>query len=339
MIGILGVIGRTDHIRVFELSEVLKAPSNSSLRPKAKSKAKYYNSYEKNFLILPDEKTLVGRGKSGCLQFEVVPGKEAVVEIDQGEAHTMVFNPSLNSLLVGYGTRRVSQFEKDSSGVLKKQMDYKHIGVGWVQASDCSGDIAVVGGSEGKITFIHMRRREVLQRGVQTALANIESLQFCRVSQTEMHLVVSGFDLDYSNSKTDLFDVSELFPLPKTDNIVEHLESKLTQQIKKHDLLNQQIHKLTTELQNEKQSKNRVLQENMQLRKTIQLANMVKQKAKRDAISQIATSNLDKLKLQTPKLNQQLQKMQENPKPQESIPMLEHTNHIHESPKYAQSFK
>ena len=139
--------------------------------------------------MLPNQKTLVGESQSESLQIEDISSKEAPVIIDEKRPFTMIFNRKINSLLAGYRNACVSQFERDSSGVMKKQKEYGDVGVGWVYASDCSGDIAAVGGSKGFIQLIDMKRRELLGERMETAIGNILSLQFCRVSKNEMHLL------------------------------------------------------------------------------------------------------------------------------------------------------
>ena len=198
-------------VSVFELSDIFKVPSNSTVKPKFKSRGKYQSIFENNFLLLPDGKTFIG-GKSDSLKSEDITGKQGPMRIDKGnKIFTMGFNPKINSVLVGFANKWVSQYGRDSSGVMKMLRNYKDVGVGDVFASDIAGDIAVVGGQHGKITFINMQTRTLLQKGIQTAIKQIWSLKFCRISETEMHLIVGGRGKDYSDSKTDLFDVSSLF--------------------------------------------------------------------------------------------------------------------------------
>ena len=125
----------------------------------------------------------------------------------------MIFNLNLNSLLVGECNGCLSQYGRNPSGNFKKQKDYGDVGVGKVYAIEWSGNFAVVGGSNGMISLIDMNRRQVIAQGIETAIGIINSLRFCRVSQNEMHLAVGGYRNDYSNFKTDLFDVSKLFNL------------------------------------------------------------------------------------------------------------------------------
>ena len=115
--------------------------------------------------------------------------------------------------MVGESNGCLSQYGRNPSGDFKKHKDYGNVGVGEVSAIDWSWNFAVVGGRNGKISLIDIKNRQVIQKGIQTAIANIYSLKFCRISQSEMHLAAGGLGMNYSFSKTDLFDVSKLLNL------------------------------------------------------------------------------------------------------------------------------
>lgn len=269
---ILKITYRLKQISSFEISDILKAASNSRLKPNHKSRGRYYNFYENDFLVFPDGKTLVGEG-SGILQFEDITREEVPVEIDEGTFCTMVFNGNLQVLLTGDRNGCVSQYKLDSSGNFLKEKEYD-VGVGWVQASDYSGDLAVMGGDNGKISFIDMRRGLMLQNRIETAIGKIFSLQFCRVSEGEMHLAVAGKQTCYSPSKSDWFDVSTLFKPQKTRadlQIVQNLIRQNKQLRENQQVLKLQIQKLQMDLENQTILKSQIHSKNQQLDQTIQL--------------------------------------------------------------------
>ena len=169
------IISRKSQVKMFELSEILEGSPNCTVKPKHESRGKYYHGLENNFLMLPNQKTLVGESESDSLEIEDMISKEAPVIIDEKLPLTMIFNRKINSLLAGYSNACVSQFERDSSGVMKKQKKYGDVGVGWVYASDCSGDIAAVGGDNGMISLINMKKKEVIQKGIRTCFEEVFS--------------------------------------------------------------------------------------------------------------------------------------------------------------------
>ena len=204
------------------------------IMPRHRSKEKYFNYYENNFCMHPDGKTFFGR-KNNILKSQDITRKEIKVIIDQKRSpiSTMIFNLNLNSLLVGGYNGRLSQYGRNHFGDLKKLKDYGNVGVGRIFAIDLSENFVVVGGKNGKISLIDMKKRELIRKGIKTGIRSIYSLQFCRVSQNEMHLAVGGETKNYSFSKTDLFDVSKLFNLEgnKGEN-VKTTKKKLIEKVK-----------------------------------------------------------------------------------------------------------
>ena len=208
----LKIIPRTNIVKAFEISNFFK--SKSFYRPTHKSKEGYSNFFKNQFCLLANGKTVIGHF-GDLLKTEDITRKEIRGIIDQKESEntTMIFNQNLNSLLVGVRNGCLFQYGRNLFGDFKKQKEYGKVGVGVIIASDWSGNFAVVGGRNGKISLIDMTKREVIAKGITTAIGEVFSLQFCRVSRNQMYLAVGGKNNDYSNSKTDFFDVSGLFNL------------------------------------------------------------------------------------------------------------------------------
>ena len=139
------------------------------------------------------------------------------------------------------------------------------MGVGLVYASDWSGNFAVIGGDKGMIILIDMETKQVITKGIKTAIKCLYSLKFCRISQNELHLAVGGYQKDYSNSKTDLFDVSNFLNL--VGNKRGNPEITKKQLIKKMNSMVKQIQKLKKNLQNHK---NQIIKEENPLKETIE---------------------------------------------------------------------
>ena len=228
------IIPRSSQVCAFEISDLFKAPSDSTLKPRLKSKEKYYNWYENNFCVLPDGNTLIGANYS-LLKSEDITGNRFKIVIDQKRNHisTIIFNLNLNLLLVGDEDGCLSQYGRNPSGDFKKQKDYGDVGVGEIFDIDWSGNFAVVGGTKGKISLIDMKKRKVIANGVRAAIGYIYFLRLCRISESEMHLAVGGGGKDYSKSKTDLFDVSKLFNLRENkEENVKTIKKELIEQVK-----------------------------------------------------------------------------------------------------------
>ena len=208
-------------ISCFDLEQILTANDNQTLNELHKSKGSYYNWLENNFLVLPDEKTLVGV-KSDCytLQTEDITDNAGPVQIDnQGSSiYSLLFSETTNSLLVGYDNGVAIQYERNSVGTWKVLENYGNLGIGTIRSCDHLGDLAIMGGSGSfKLRVINLKKRQLIGDTLETAIEYIRSLQFCKVSKAKTILVVSGRYPNYSTT-SDVFDVSELF---KTCNTCE----------------------------------------------------------------------------------------------------------------------
>ena len=171
--------------------------------PKLKSQGIYFNLLENDFLLIPNSNTLIGKYEKVFLQIEKITKNKIQTTIDSKKipVTSMVFNHSLNSLLIGDLNGFASQFKQDSSGNLQMEKSYGNVGVGFILAIDCIGNIAVVGGMYGVIRLIDMENQEVIGKaGTPSAMGKIFSLQFCRISKTKVHLAVGGVNNDYSLS-------------------------------------------------------------------------------------------------------------------------------------------
>ena len=106
----------------------------------------------------------------------------------------------------------LSQYVQAPFGGFKKQKEYGDVGVGMIYACDLSENFAVVGGGNGMISLIDMKKKKVIKKGIKTAIQWIYTLQFCRLSQNKMYLAVGGLgERDYSKSKKDCLNVSKHF--------------------------------------------------------------------------------------------------------------------------------
>ena len=215
-------------ISCFDLEQILTAKNNATFAALYKSEGNYYNIYENDFLVLPDEKTLVGRKNDlKTLQTEDITNNAEPIEIfkinqnynqsynqrnNQDYIRTLLFNEITNCLLVGLKHGRAIQFERNSTGSWKTLKDYGNLGIGAIISCDYFGNLAVMGGNS--LRFIDMQKREIICKSLKTAIKNIRSLQFCKISKTKTFLVVSGESPNYLN-ETDLFDASKLFDTQK----------------------------------------------------------------------------------------------------------------------------
>ena len=143
-----------------------------------------------------------------------------------GRITTILLDEKNWSFLIGDGYGRVLQMSFDLQEKLGKILkDYGDLEIGWIYSSYLLGDIAVFGGGNHKLAFINTQKRELMGYSFDLAPRRIYSIELCWIqkkSQPKALLMVSGRDYDY-NGKTDVLDVTQLFPkhMRKNQNIEE----------------------------------------------------------------------------------------------------------------------
>jgi hypothetical protein len=89
---------------------------------------------------------------------------------------------------------------------LKVVKNYGKIGVGEIFSIDIHGDLAVIGGNNDSFVIVNIKKREVVTKPKITAFGWIYSLRFCQVKD-KLLLIVGGKYPDYSQNKTDIFEI------------------------------------------------------------------------------------------------------------------------------------
>ena len=115
----------------------------------------------------------------------------------------------------------VTQYGEMSSEKEWKKVTEYNLEVGKVQTGILLGKLAVFGGNNGKVQILDFLLRH-MHSPEESAVRDIHSLEVCKVSKTLTVLAVGGNYPDYSESKTDLLDISEFLEKVKP----KHLQAK-----------------------------------------------------------------------------------------------------------------
>ena len=197
----------------FDLEKVMNTENKSVICPKHKSKRQYSVYYENMFAIDPEDETVIGYcGKSKELVAEDMTQRPVKIDSCNSILNTIIFNQKLGVLLTGYKNGELIQYGKQSDKKWKLQMNYENIKIGSIRSSDQMGCIAVVGGNtknKGNLRMIHLKEQVLLGSNIETAFQRIHSL--CLTSGDQALLSVGGQYPDYSNGKTDIFDITQVF--------------------------------------------------------------------------------------------------------------------------------
>lgn len=123
----------------------------------------------------------------------------------------ILFYESLNSIFVGYENGCLLHCDlNEGVSQLKILKNYENIGLDGIFTCAQIGHLAVFGGKNSKIVFIDMRSRKIIGEPIQTAYTYVFSLKFCKISNKKTLLSVVGMFPNYSDSRTDIFDVTQL---------------------------------------------------------------------------------------------------------------------------------
>jgi septal ring factor EnvC (AmiA/AmiB activator) len=127
------------------------------------------------------------------------------------------------------------------------------LGVGSVHSLCNIGNLVFVGGWNNfkNIRVINSVDQQIFDEVILPAVRNVQSLQICPVSKSQVYLTVSGEGKSYTEEKTDIFDISSIYE-----------QSMMEKIFKKPNDQNQEIEKqltkygiLLSEIQSEENSK------------------------------------------------------------------------------------
>ena len=188
-------------------------------------------NYENQFVVLDDAKHVIGIHPSNekTLILENVENGSMVKFISNSFKRnyimTLVFDQDTGSLFSGDRDGQLIQHKVDITNKTCKYIkNYEKHGIGQITSCHRLLHFVFFGGDKGKIRVLDLSSGELLQGHLETSISSIYSLQVCVKNEREVYLAVSGSRPNYSNDKSDLFDITDF--LPKNSVIVPKLYSK-----------------------------------------------------------------------------------------------------------------
>jgi hypothetical protein len=184
-----------------------------------KSQNEYSVSYENNFLILPDGKTIISAGGSFKLDLicEDITRNDtnACVQIGYNGSgnhiYTLCYDTIRKSLFVGDRNGHVIEYQqKENFLSWEKTKDYGNLEIGEIYSSEQIEDILVFGGRNSLIRAIDCAKKALIPGKVKAAIKSIDSLQAYELSGKKIFLAMSGWGQNYSEKETDIYEVTNL---------------------------------------------------------------------------------------------------------------------------------
>ena len=206
------------NIWIYDLKKLALKLHLAEVLPDRKNKVHYFCGYENNFVISRDQTTLIGveydqKRKESSHSLVKLFNSHHWVRFGSNSRRvpTLLLVESLNCLLTGDGKGRVIQYilQGNRAQVVK---DYGNLHIDWILASASFGHIAVFGGMKGKLVFIDVNSRTILEDPFSVSPQTIYSLKFFPLPK-ESHrilLTVSG-NYYFDSCYTDCLDVTALF--------------------------------------------------------------------------------------------------------------------------------
>ena len=188
-----------------------------SIKPINTSSRKFGVEYENQFIVMDDAKHIIGIDGND-------PRNLILENIQNGKTDKFgrknTFKKNMNTTLV-YDEKTGYLYNKDYFGQLYK---YKvdttiksckrvkargFLGMGIMTSSHRFLHFVFFGGGSERIKVLDLSRNEIFQGYLETSIKWIFSLQVCVKSPNEIFLAVSGGRPNYSDKKTDLFDLTD----------------------------------------------------------------------------------------------------------------------------------
>ena len=202
-------------ISSFKLKSIYDSNENGKINREYISKINFYANYEKNFQIMLDEKTIVGVefGKNNkVLIMEEIedPNSEPYkFGSHQNNISCIIPNQDFTSICVGDSSGKIIQYNLNT---LKKTWslvkDYGNIAIGPIFSGKRMGNLIFFGGNNYLIRAIEMAKKEMFFGPFKTAVNQIYSLQFCKISSSNIGLFVFGLNRTYSAGLSDILDIN-----------------------------------------------------------------------------------------------------------------------------------
>jgi hypothetical protein len=207
------------------LERIFKAKDESVVEGEFISETTFWCEYDDHFTVLSNERSIVGveykyGGKNNVILKEDILndnphyGPQVFAILNLHNVYTILADEKTGALLAGDSIGNLVQYDLEDGHELKY---YIFLGIGSITSVKLLGKVAVFGG-QYNCTFIDLERREcITQKSLKTAVEGIYSVELItfvnRFNENKVYLTACGGKPDYTQKKTDIFDVTDVFEL------------------------------------------------------------------------------------------------------------------------------
>ena len=189
----------------------------TSIEPIFSSSSEFGVEYENQFVVLDDAKHVMGvdaNDRKNLIFENLEDGSKNIFRWRKcffDYITNLVYDRDTESLYIGYKNGNLQKFKVNKANkTFQKVKNIGNLGIGLIRSSHRFLDFVFFGGDQGKIRVLDLSTDKLLPWCQETSIGWICSLQVCLKSHEEIYLAVSGWNTNYSDDKTDLFDLSAL---------------------------------------------------------------------------------------------------------------------------------
>jgi hypothetical protein len=215
----------------------LDAKHNDSIKFLYRSQGLYWTQNPSQYVILKNAKTIIGVfcNNSSQIVTENITNYYPIKRVAEHNhrIESFLLNEDESILWAGDFASNIVQYCIGPLNCWKKVITYSELGIRSIMSLACLGNLLFAGGNEGIICIINTADKVVVKH-IDTAIRYLTTFNFCFLSPSEIYLVCIGRSPDYSNGKTDIYDVSKLRKLSvitklfkKSKNHLNILESQI----------------------------------------------------------------------------------------------------------------
>ena len=190
----------------------------TSIKPIFTSSSKFGVEYENQFVVLDDGKHIIRVDGSNLtkLIIENVENRKADKfgwnDSSFNYITTLVYDETTGCLYTGDCNFHLYKYKIDTTNkTCQRVKDYGDLGIDRMTSSHRFLHFVFFGGDRGRIRVLDLSTGKLLLGSLETSIWHIYSLQVCVKKIDQIYLAVSGRYPNYSDDKTDIFDVRGLF--------------------------------------------------------------------------------------------------------------------------------
>ena len=177
-------------------------------------------SYENNFLVLPDAKTVVGVNASDRKKLmieDITLRNPRQIGTHGVLTQTVLFDSLTQSLLVGDFDGDVKQYKKVNQSFTMVK-DYGNVCVGRILSSTQVGRFVIFGGNSNSLVAIDILDQKVCAELLVSPFGLTYSLQVCEGVGSNVYLSLGCSCPKYSSDASDFLDVTLFYNRHKKDS-------------------------------------------------------------------------------------------------------------------------